>query len=108
MYSVVILDDWLLLNIKLGHSDLGFGFYGTKLTFLTYFNGNKICYNLMFLAHIMSCQLNLSLCDDLLSAVCLPACPSISQHWLHKSSGKTYRVHTWSVDTLGNWLLPIF
>ena len=54
----------------------------------------------------MSCKLKLSLCDDLLSGVRPSGHPSINNGWTNLN-GKTYGVHTWSVDTLGDWLLPI-
>jgi len=52
----------------------------------------------------------LSLCDHPLSGVhpsLLPSwCPSVNFGGTNLD-GKTYRVHMWSVDTLGEWLLPI-
>ena len=50
MWSVDTLGDWLLLNIKLDHRDLVYGFYREKFTFLMYSNGGKIyLYNIMAL-----------------------------------------------------------
>ena len=43
VWSVDTLGDRLLLNVKLGHSDLVYGFYRAKFTFPMYSNGSKIC-----------------------------------------------------------------
>jgi len=86
------------------------------------------------LSELMSCKLMLSLCYRPLSGVHLSFHPSFRPSFhpsFHPSirpsvllsvrpsvrpsvnfggtnlDGKTYRVHMWSVDNLGEWLLPI-
>ena len=59
----------------------------------------SVCLSVMVLAQLMTFQLKLSLCDDLLSGVRPSRRPLKCRTNLH---GRTYRVHIWFVDTLGD------
>jgi len=85
-------------------------FYRSKKVLQTRVSTRSQDHQLTFLAQLMSCKLMLSLCDHPLSgvhpSVLLPFRPSVNFGGTNLDD-MTCRVKMWSVDTLGEWLLPV-